>query len=69
MTLDSSDAGIVREHKHRQRSVWGMRQRSIYRARQSFIAANPREGRVMRQVRRALVASLGRPLRTRDLLN
>jgi hypothetical protein len=32
------------------------------------IASIPREGRVMRAVRRALIAASGRPLTTRDLL-
>src|SRR5262249_39848922 len=45
-----------------------MRQRSINTARLSFIAANPREGRVMRACRRALIAAGGQPLMTRDLL-
>ena len=44
------------------------RRASIARARQSFVASNPREGRVMRQCRRALIAAGGRPLMTRDLL-
>ena len=53
----------------RVRTEWGPRQRSIARARQSFIASNPREGRVMRACRRALIAAgLARPLMTRDLL-
>ena len=52
----------------RVRTEWGPRQRSIARARQSFIASNPREGRVMRACRRALIAAGGRPLMTRDLL-
>jgi hypothetical protein len=42
--------------------VVGARQRSIERARLSFIASQPREGRVMRQVRRAFVANDRRPL-------
>jgi hypothetical protein len=33
------------------------------------IAGLPREGRIMRQVRRAFVAHSGQPLRTRDLLD
>jgi hypothetical protein len=52
----------------RVRTVWDGRQRSIARARTSFIASNPREGRVMRACRRALIAAGGKPLRTRDLL-
>ncbi len=32
------------------------------------IASVPREGRIQRAVRRALIASDGRPLKTRDLL-
>jgi hypothetical protein len=44
------------------------RARSIARARQSFIASNPREGRIMRACRRALIAAGGQPLMTRDLL-
>jgi hypothetical protein len=37
------------------------RRHSIARARQSFIASNPREGRVLRQVRRCFVAGDGKP--------
>lgn len=44
------------------------RSQPIARARQSFIASNPREGRVMRACRRALVSAGARPLMTRDLL-
>ena len=47
--------------------VTGPRQRSIASARLSFIASNPREGRVMRACRRALIATGA--CRTRDLLN
>jgi hypothetical protein len=39
-----------------------LRERSIARARQSFIASNRREGRVMRACRRALIAAGGRDL-------
>ena len=53
----------------RTRTEWGPRQRSIARARQSFIAADPREGRIMRQVRRAFIASSARPLTTGELLD
>jgi hypothetical protein len=44
------------------------RQRSIARARQSFIASKPRLGRIQLQVRRAFVSSSGRPLQISDLL-
>ena len=44
------------------------RRRSVARARQSFIASNPREGRVMRQVRRAFVAAQNKPLCIGDVL-
>ena len=44
------------------------RQRSIARARQSFIASLPREGRVMRQVRRAFTAAGGKPLSTSQIM-
>jgi hypothetical protein len=36
------------------------RRRSIVRARQSFIPSAPREGRVMRQVRRCFIAGAGK---------
>ena len=52
----------------RVRTTWNWRSRSIGTARLSFVASNPREGRVMRAIRRALIASGGRPLKTRDLL-
>ena len=57
MHVIGSTAGL----KERQRS------RSIARARQSFIAALPREGRIRRQTRRAFVASDGRPLSMTEL--
>lgn len=44
------------------------RQRSIARARQSFVASMPREGRVMRQVRRAFSATDNKPLCIGDVL-
>ena len=45
------------------------RSRSIARARQSFVASMPREGRVMRQVRRAFTAAGGnKPLCIGDVL-
>jgi hypothetical protein len=44
---------------NRTRTVWGPRQRSVARARQSFNAALPRQGRVMRACRRALIARDG----------
>jgi hypothetical protein len=52
----------------RVRTVWGQRERALVKARARFIASNPREGRVMRACRRALIAASGRPLKTRDLL-
>jgi hypothetical protein len=54
------------QHLGRTAIVSGARQRSIDTARLSFVASNPREGRVMRACRRALIA-LG-ACHTRDLL-
>jgi hypothetical protein len=45
-----------------------MRARSIARARLSFIASLPREGRVMRQVRRRFIAAGGKALSTSQIL-
>jgi hypothetical protein len=44
---------------NRTRTVWGARERSIATARLSFNPALPREGRVMRGCRRALIARDG----------
>jgi hypothetical protein len=44
------------------------RQRSIARARQSFIASNPREGRVQRQVGRCFIAGDGKPRTMSELV-
>ena len=44
------------------------RARSIARARQSFVASLPREGRVMRQVRRCFIAAGGKPLSTSQIM-
>jgi hypothetical protein len=38
-------------------------------ARMTVIASAPREGRIQRQIRRALIAANGKPLKTRDLIN
>ena len=43
----------------RVRTEWGRRERSITRARQSFNAALPREGRIARQSRRCFLARKG----------
>jgi hypothetical protein len=50
--------------------VANTRGRAAYRARAwlKVIAAKPREGKVQRACRRALIAAGGRPLLTRDLL-
>ena len=53
----------------RVRTEWNWRSRSVERARTSFIASNPREGRVMRACRRALIAAGGKVLKTRDFLS
>jgi len=45
------------------------RQLSIAIARQSFIAANPREGSIQRQTRRAFTANNCKPLSIRELLD
>ena len=50
----------------RVRSEWGPRQRSIARARTSFIASLPREGRIAQQCRRCLLAH-NQVARMRDL--
>jgi hypothetical protein len=52
----------------RVRTEGGPRERSIARARQSFIASKPRLGRIQLQVRRAFISSSGRPLQISDLL-
>src|SRR5262249_827332 len=44
------------------------RRRYADRTHMLAIASNPREGRVMRACRRALIAAGGRPFTTRDLL-
>src|SRR6516165_3319792 len=46
----------------------GRRGRFTDSAAQSVIASMPREGRVMRQTRRAFVAAAGKPLRIGDVL-
>jgi hypothetical protein len=45
--------------ERRVRTVWGWRSRSIAKARLSFNPALPREGRVMRACRHALIARDG----------
>jgi hypothetical protein len=52
----------------RMRSEWGPRQRSIARARLSFVASNPREGRIQRQVRRCFIAGDGKPRTMSELV-
>jgi hypothetical protein len=52
---------------NRVRTEWGTAPSSIARARQSFNAALPREGRIQRACRRAFIASGGRPLSMREL--
>ena len=52
----------------RVRTEWGARQRSIARARQSFIASGPREGRIQRQVRRCFIAGDGKPRTMNELV-
>jgi hypothetical protein len=49
------------------RSALEARRRSIARARQSFIASLPREGRVRRQCRRCFIAHSGKPVSMTDL--
>jgi hypothetical protein len=46
-------------HSVRQRTVWGARQRSMFRALQSFNASAPRQGAIARQCRRCLIGHNG----------